>query len=291
MFGFGLNSRIRRVHARHQTAWQQVAGHLQFTWPRFLSPIDMPPNPSLPPLGLQPIVLGSRYQLWSPPVLDHISGCGYEALECGASEPVACRHELDRRGLRQAGTHLTPARLLDLKPVLSEMRILGGRDLCSSGLFDWHQRTEADYRLTAAILNRAGLQLRQEGIHLHYHNHDFELNERVGDRTALEFLLELFDPEAVDLCVDVGWVAKAGHDPVPFLRRHRERIGYLHLKDFDAEGWAELGRGQVNWPAVMAVLPELPQVRWAMIEQDSSRRDPLESIRLSREYLRENFRY
>jgi len=41
----------------------------------------------------------------------------------------------------------------------------------------------------------------------------------------------------------------------------------------------------------MRVLPDLPNVRWVMVEQDATKNDPRESIAISRRYLREAFGY
>jgi hypothetical protein len=38
-------------------------------------------------------------------------------------------------------------------------------------------------------------------------------------------------------------------------------------------------------------MPKLTKVRWAAIEQDATKLDPLESIAVSREYLRTTFDY
>jgi len=47
----------------------------------------------------------------------------------------------------------------------------------------------------------------------------------------------------------------------------------------------------VDIGAVMQVLPDLPGVRWVMVEQDTTRNDPRESIAISRRYLRDTFGY
>jgi sugar phosphate isomerase/epimerase len=107
----------------------------------------------------------------------------------------------------------------------------------------------------------------------------------------MDLLLSGLDPAAVDLCVDVGWVTKGGSDPVTFLREHDARVGYLHLKDYKGDDWAELGAGEVNIKGVVEILPELSGVRWVMYEQDSSQIDPLESVEISRKYLRDECGY
>lgn len=245
----------------------------------------------MPPLGIQPIVLGKKYRLAETRVLDLIAELGLHGIECSSTEPIAFRHELERRNLRHIGQHVSASKLLDIAPIIEQAQLLGGKDVCNSGLFDWHARSAEDLKLTVAILNRAGKLLRAEGIHLHYHNHDFEFTESVGGVSIMDYFINELNPDYCDLCVDVGWVKKAGQDPVAFLQKHKAIVGYLHLKDFDDDGWCEAGRGHVDWPALMQIIPQLPNVRFAMLEQDSTRNDPLDSIRWSRTYFKQTFGY
>ena len=62
----------------------------------------------------------------------------------------------------------------------------------------------------------------------------------------------------MDLCVDIAWVQKGGLDPAEFLRQHKDRISYLHLKDYNEEGWTELGSGVVNISGVMQRAARIP---------------------------------
>lgn len=112
-----------------------------------------------------------------------------------------------------------------------------------------------------------------------------------GDKTGMDLLMEGLDPDACDLCVDVAWVQKGGSDPAQFLAEHRDKIGYLHLKDFAGDEWRELGRGELNWPAVMQAISALPVARWAMVEQDKTSGDPAQSVAISRRFLHDNFGY
>jgi len=244
---------------------------------------------SLPSVGLQCIVLGRQYNIEDEAVLDHVAACGYECIECTPRDPVRFKAMLDARGLRHAGMHTSPAGLVDPGALIEKAKALDCHDICSSGLMVWDKRSLADYRAAAGVLNEAGPRLRGEGIGLHYHNHEWEFDVVDGDRTGMDLLFEMLDAEAVDFCADVGWLTRAGLDPGAWLGDHAGRVGYLHLKDFDDEGWCELGEGEVDFAAVVERLPELPNVRWAMIEQDTTRIDPLESVAVSRRNLREKF--
>lgn len=246
---------------------------------------------SLPPVGLQCLVLKEKYDIENEAILDRVADCGYAAVEAAVREPARFKQLLDARGLRYGGMHVVPRRLQQLEPIVATLIALDAHDVCNSGMLEWHQQSAGDFRQAIDILNTAGRRLRDDGIHLHYHNHDFEFNTIEDGKTGMDLLLDGLDPAAVDLCVDVAWVARAGLDPAKFLRTHNARIGYLHFKDFDADGWLELGRGQVDFAAIMDVLPELTSVRWVMVEQDTTRIDPLNSIAHSRQFLKDHFNY
>lgn len=248
---------------------------------------------NLPRVGAQLLVFNKAYKINEDTdlILDSVRAAGYAAVEGGAADAALYRRKLDERGLVYGGTHTGLRALLDLPPMIRYLHAVGGHDWCISGLMTWEGRTLADYTRGIELLNRAGRELRREGIHLHYHNHDFEFQAVDGTRTGMQLLLDGLDPEAADLCVDVAWVTVAGVEAPGFLSAHQARIGYLHFKDHNGTTWIELGQGRVDWPGIMRVLPGMAGVRWVMIEQDSTAIDPRESVAVSRRFLKERFGY
>lgn len=248
---------------------------------------------TLPRVGAQLLVFSKKYDINQDAdlILDTVKNAGYAAVEGAARDAASYRRKLDERGLVYGGGHTGLAALQDIRPLVITLKTLGGADLCNSALMTWESRTADDFRAGIRILNQAGRQLRDEGIHLHYHNHDFEFFSVDGPTSGMDMLLDGLDFSVVDLCVDVAWVTVAGVDTPAFLRQHKEKIGYLHFKDHDGTTWTELGRGKVDWPGVMAVLPELKGARWVMIEQDSTQIDPCDSCTQSRQFLKTTFNY
>jgi sugar phosphate isomerase/epimerase len=244
-----------------------------------------------PPLAVQLIIFGQRYRLDQEAdaitVLDAVKAAGFTAVEGAGGDPQRFRELLDARGLRCGALHIAISGKVDPEDLARRMKILGASDCCNSGVLTWDTRDEACYLDSAKRLNEIGSALKKHGIRFHYHNHEFEFTERFNGRSGMDILLAELDPTVCDLCVDVAWVVKGGEDPVAFLRRHAERIGYVHLKDFDDQGWTELGRGKVPLKAVVDILPELPNVQWVAAEQDNTTRDPADSVRESRAWLRD----
>lgn len=138
------------------------------------------------------------------------------------------------------------------------------------------------------------------GIHAHAGGFmDFE--------PELERLLGEVDPEILKICFDTGHHSYAGFDPVAFMKRHVERISYMHFKDinpavkaasiashtgfYDACGqgiFCNLGEGDVNFPAVRQILLDAGFEGWCTVEQDCDPTldvSPLDDARANRDYL------
>ena len=138
------------------------------------------------------------------------------------------------------------------------------------------------------------------GIHAHAAGFmDFE--------PELERLLGEIDESILKICFDTGHHAYAGFDPVEFMKRHIDRISYMHFKDVDPKVKADvianrtgfydacaqgimcnLGQGEVDFPAVRQVLLDAGFKGWCTVEQDCDPEgpgSPIADARANREYL------
>jgi inosose dehydratase len=138
------------------------------------------------------------------------------------------------------------------------------------------------------------------GIHAHAAGFiDFE--------PELERLLSEIDETLLKVCFDTGHHSYAGYDPVAFLRRNVGRVSYMHFKDIDpvvkaravarrtgfydacAEGiFCNLGRGDVDFPAVRDILLDAGFDGWCTVEQDcdpAGPTSPVADARANRGYL------
>src|SRR6266508_3071422 len=119
-----------------------------------------------------------------------------------------------------------------------------------------------------------------------------------------EALLQRVPAPLLKLCWDVGHALYGGIDPVDVVRRHPERIAYLHVKDVDGavletlrqeqagfetgirrRVFTELGRGLLDVRALLQALREIGYDGWLMVEQDSSWLTPIESAQTAHDYL------
>lgn len=156
-----------------------------------------------------------------------------------------------------------------------------------------------DYARLARLLTEIGRRTADLGIPLGYHNHMHALGESPAE---VERILDAADPRFVKLLLDVAHFQQGGGDPVQAIRRYRDRLLFLHIKDVQspvpgaAPGagpsyrFVELGRGAVDVAGVFAALRDVGFRGWAVVELDSvpdPGRTPKESALISRTFLRE----
>ncbi len=138
------------------------------------------------------------------------------------------------------------------------------------------------------------------GIHAHAAGFmDFE--------PELERLLEEVDEAILKICFDTGHHSYAGFDPVTFMRRHIDRVSYVHFKDIApsiksdvvtkrtgfyeacAQGiFCNLGEGDVDFPAIRQILLDNQFEGWCTVEQDcdpAGATSPIDDARTNRAYL------
>jgi len=155
-----------------------------------------------------------------------------------------------------------------------------------------------DFKALGRLLTAIGKRTTDLGISMAYHNHMRTLGEAPDEVDAL---MDASDPRYVKLLLDVAHYAQGGGDPAVAIRKYRDRILFLHIKDVESthtsgEGdkgsyrFVELGRGRVDLPAVFSALKEIRFRGWAVVELDSvpdKTRTPKESAIISKKYLEE----
>ena len=124
----------------------------------------------------------------------------------------------------------------------------------------------------------------------------------------VEGLLSEIDAKLLKVCLDTGHSHYAGFDPVPFMKRHRDRLSYVHFKDIDPAVRADvvtkrtdfykacgqgifcnLGKGMTDLLAVRQLLIDTGYDGWCTVEQDcdpAGPTSPVDDAIANREYLR-----
>ncbi|MPZ33010.1 MAG: TIM barrel protein [Rhodospirillales bacterium] len=220
--------------------------------------------------------------------LESVAGIGYREVELAGLPGVAAQAmhaSLKRHGLDAPSMHASYDRLRgDFDAVLEEARILGAHYVVCPSVDAGERKTAEDWKRVCQTLNRIGQVVRSHGLVLAYHNHDFEFVPFDDGTTPFHLLMTEADPRDVKLELDVYWVAKAGQDPVQYLKDSQDRILLVHLKDLAADGsTAEVGRGVLDFERIVRTAL-LAGVKHLFVEQDSSA-DPLASIGTSFRFL------
>lgn len=148
------------------------------------------------------------------------------------------------------------------------------------------------------------LALEEYGLRAVYHPHVGAWIE-TGDE--VDRLMNETDDRYVNLCLDTAHCMYAGDDPIDLAKRWGSRMQYLHIKECDktvletvrANEWdyfkgvemdvfPELGKGSVDFPALLDILNDMEFDGWAIVEQDilpDSGINALESAKRNRAYL------
>jgi sugar phosphate isomerase/epimerase len=241
-------------------------------------------------IGCQLIIFGrERIANDLAGVFQVLAGAGYAGAEVGDLSSQIRAADLKKLlgglGLELVGTHVGFDALKgDVGRLCDYLTQAGGEYLICSGVGD-RAKGLAAYEEAASLMNEVGKEVAGRGLTLCYHNHSFEFQKFAG-KTALLRLYELTDPAAVKLCIDIYWVHHGGEDPAVFVARYADRTAILHLKDMKETTFAEVGQGVLDFPAILKAVEGKP-VPWAVVEQDRTARTPEESVRLSRQYLKE----
>lgn len=244
------------------------------------------------PVAVQMYTLRDESEKDFAGTLKKVAELGFDGVEFagyGGLTPIEVKALLDELSLQAASSHIPLEELENnLAQVIEDQKILGSKYVVCPYLME-ERRSEKDYKTLISVLDQAGEACRREGITLLYHNHDFELERLSDGRTALEAIFDDTNPDNVKTEFDVYWLTKAGENPVEWMNRYKNRTPLVHLKDMttdEEQFFAELGTGGVDIEAVLNSGEEAG-VKWWVVEQDFSRRSPLESIEMSIQYLKE----
>lgn len=243
------------------------------------------------PVAVQMYTLREESEKDFAGTLKKVAELGFDGVEFAGYGGLSAKEVkalLDDLGLRAAASHVPLEQLENNLPqVIEDIKILGSEYIVCPYLMP-DRRSEQDYQALITLLNQAGETCQREGITLCYHNHDFELARLSDGRMALEAIFDDTNIDNVKAEFDIYWLTKAGEKPIEWINRYKNRTPLIHLKDMttDAEQFfAELGTGGVDLEAVLN-MGEEAGVEWWVVEQDMSRRTPLESIEISINYLK-----
>ncbi|MDF2720041.1 MAG: sugar phosphate isomerase [Paenibacillus sp.] len=218
---------------------------------------------------------------------------GVEFAGYGGMEADKLKALLDELGLQAIGSHVGIGRLREaLDEEIAFNKTIGSSYIVCPGLGKEYRDSEEAWRNTFGLLEEIGRKCAEQGIAFGYHNHAFELEERVGGETALDALFGTAPADAVKVELDSAWVYAAGYDPVSYIGKFAGRIPLVHFKDLrkTEEGkWltVELGSGEVDLLAI-AKAADNAGTEWLIYEQDNTQNAPFVALANSMKWIKEN---
>lgn len=214
------------------------------------------------------------YQLYSsrnfPPMSDTftmLAKAGYTAVEgYGALYADDAAVEATRAGLAATGLtmptgHFSLAMLEgEVAKVLAIAGALKMERLYCPHLMPADRPDDADgWKAFGARLQAIGAPYKAAGYGFGWHNHDFEFKALPDGSIPQDRMFE--GGPGLEWEMDVAWVIRGGADPLLWIEKYKDRITAAHVKDIapagentDEDGWADVGQGTVDWPAIIAAL-------------------------------------
>ena len=178
--------------------------------------------------------------------------------------------------------------LSELQTVVERLQAVGGRTLGISVGDARRKKTEAEFDRQADALRKIMRLCSGHGVVPNLHNHVYEVRD--GEYDLKGTLARI--PE-IKLGPDLGWLFRAGINPVDFIQRHGRSMVFAHLRNEKADGkWPEdLTEGVIDYAAISKALHAANFQGDLMIElAHESAFQPTrslgESFRRSREYVR-----
>ena len=245
------------------------------------------------PVGVQLWTLRNEVQQDLAGTLRRVAEIGYAGIELWFQQwpkANALKKVVADCGLRITSAHVNLKDLLDDFPRLSDYHHeLGNKTLVIPYIPNYAGLSQDDWRRTIDDVRHVARAGTEAGFQVLYHNHDFEFTTKVGDVEVFDQIFGTIDAKVLGAEIDVFFVAEVGRDPVALLRKFDGRLKRVHLKEKAKPGSkgknTELGRGTIDWPAVLAAAAAAG-TEWYLVEQNCEERPALESIQISFDYLK-----
>lgn len=260
--------------------------------PAFADPLGLP-------IGLELYTVRNELGKDFDGTLQKVAAIGYKEVELFSffnKKASEIRKSLSAAGLTCPAAHYqTPQLRTGLDEHIEYAKELGLSYMICAFLQPQERKSIDDYRRLADFFNKVGEQCQKAGLQFGYHAHNFEYTSYNGV-VAFDELLRLTDPKLFKIELDCYWMTRGGRDPAVYLKRFPERFPLLHIKDMKpghppttdlkegSDAFTEVGRGSIDWKRIFTAAPA-GTIKHYFVEQDICERPPLDSARISYDYL------
>ena len=156
--------------------------------------------------------------------------------------------------------------------------------------------TNEELKRLAMVMNEIGKQTADLGVQAVYHNHMHQLGETPEE---VEVIVQNMNPKHCKLLLDIAHYRQGGGKPEEAVLQYKDILHSLHLKDTmspllekpnepKAYKFVELGRGNVDVPAVFKALAKIKFNGWGVIELDGvpeKDKTPFACATINRDYI------
>ena len=232
-----------------------------------------------------------------------VAQVGYKEVEFAGyfgRTPQQVRAALDKNGLTAPSTHVQYDELDEKFPkVIEDSKTIGLKYIVCPWIPEELRKSPDIWKQASEKFNKCGEQTKQAGIQFGYHNHWFEFLP-VNGKLPYDQLLADCHPNLVKMEMDLCWITAAGADPVKYFEKYPGRFPLVHVKDIkklpkvseagsqdfgsSLKEITEVGSGIIDWKRIFAH-SEQAGIKHYIVEHDNPKQ-PLESIRISYEYLK-----
>lgn len=245
-------------------------------------------------------------------VLKSLKEMGYDGVEFAGFYGLSAQETkalLEKHGLKAISSHVPMQAIVqDMFGVIAYHQAIGCEYIAVPYLDEKTRPGAPGFASTLKDIYRFAGLVREAGMTLLYHNHDFEFVELSG-QYALDFLYDAVPCDLLKTEIDVCWVKYAGVDPAEYIRKYTGRAPVVHLKDYvgkkgDQSPYALIGldeneKKQVSTFEFKPVGHGCQDIRavveagieagaqWFVVEQDMAvGQTPLEAAKMSIETLK-----
>lgn len=256
-------------------------------------------------MGLQLFTM--RDDMAKDPVksLKRIASIGYEDLETYGYDPdkntyyglkaSEFKKVLDDTNLTTSSGHYDLFRYLNDHEALKKYvdHCIVGAHALNQKYITWpwldpDSRSLDKFKLLAERLNVIGEQIKNGGLILAYHNHDFEFIEHNG-QIGYDIIMRDTDPGLVKLQIDLYWsVRSSKRTPHELFKLQPGRFVMWHIKDMDKKNhdYTELGNGSIDYTQIVPDT-SLAGMEYYFVEQGGNfATNPFASITDSARYVK-----
>ncbi|MEQ7800704.1 sugar phosphate isomerase/epimerase [Pedobacter sp. ASV1-7] len=253
-------------------------------------------------IGLQLYTLREQIPHDVKGVIEKIANAGYKEVETYSYSKEAGYWGLDAKsfknllkanGLTSPSGHFVIDNFITsgdkelLKPLIEGAAAVDNHYFTVAWMSEPIRKTLEDYKKITARLNEAAELVKQSGMKLAYHNHDFELHKHEGGVTGYEIMLNGTDKNLINFEMDLYWIVRSGNDPIAFFNKYPGRFVMWHVKDMDKTNNAlntEVGTGTIDFKSIYAHAKQ-SGLEHLIVEQENFKKDPFISIKESFDYV------